>query len=463
MGIIKNKEELTSHGNSDARKIACGVLEHSIEAMSSYKLVKDVVHLSRSSLQIGYVKFDLAKINNVFVIGAGKACLGMAKALDEILGDLISEGVVIVKKGYEKDLCKPKNIEIVGGGHPIPDEDSYRGAEKILGIAEKAKVGDLVIGTVTGGSSALMAHPVEPMTLEDEIKVTDLLLRSGADIYEINAVRRHISATNGGRLAQKILQNGAGLINLMISDGIRNPSIPDKFRPREWYGTPLCPDSTTFQDAIHALKKYRLWEKIPERVKKYLVNADTSMETPKSFKGMKAYIFVLANIGNLCDAAERRAKEMGLNSLVLTSVFEGESREAGRVLGSIAMEVRMKGRPVSPPCVLICGGETTVTIEGESMEGGPSAELALGFAMEISGVEGVAGLAFDTDGIDGSSDIAGGLVDTYTAKNAEEKGLNIFEYLRKHDSASLLKRVNDAVFSEYTDINVCDINIVVVL
>ena len=191
-------------------------------------------------------------------------------AFDEILGDLISEGVVIIKKSLREDYGKLKGIEIVEGGHPIPDEDSYQGAKKILRIAEKAKTGDLVIGTITGGSSALMAHPVEPMTREGEIKVTDLLLKSGANIYEINAVRRHISATNGGRLAQRILENGAELVNLMISDGIRNPSIPDKYRPREWYGTPLCPDSTTFQDAIYALKKYRLWEKIPERVRKYL-------------------------------------------------------------------------------------------------------------------------------------------------------------------------------------------------
>lgn len=420
-----------------------------------------MVHISDERLWIGYVEFDLSKIDNVYVVGAGKASLGMAQALDETLGDKIKEGVVIIKKGHQRGY-KLNRIEIIEGSHPIPDESGYQGAKRILSIAQSGKEGDLFIGTITGGSSALMAHPVEPMMLEDEQEVTDLLLKCGANIYEINAVRRHISATNGGRLAQKILQSGAALVNLMISDGIRNPAVPDKYRPRDWYGTPLCPDSTTFEDALYALTKYKLWDKTPEKVRNYLKNADPSMETPKTFKGMKAHIFILANGGNLCEAAERKAKEMGLNTLILTTMLEGESREAGRVFGSIAKEVRMRGRPVSPPCAIVCGGETTVTIGDIYGEGGPSQEFALGFASEIAGQEGIVGLSFDTDGIDGSSDAAGGIVDGFTVIRAKAEGLDIYEHLLRHDSASLLKKLDDAIFSEPTNTNVCDINIVIV-
>ncbi|MFX0212065.1 MAG: glycerate kinase [Candidatus Hodarchaeota archaeon] len=437
------------------------MLEESINTINSYNLVKDVVRISEERLWIGYVEFDLSTIDNIYVVGAGKASLGMAQALDEILGDKIKEGVVIIKKGHQRGY-KLSRIEIIEGSHPIPDESGYQGAKRILSIAQSGKEGDLFIGTITGGSSALMAHPVEPMMLEDEQEVTDLLLKCGANIYEINAVRRHISATNGGRLAQKILQSGAVLVNLMISDGIRNPAVPDKYRPRDWYGTPLCPDSTTFENALYALTKYNLWEKTPEKVRNYLKNADPSMETPKTFKGMKAHIFILANGGNLCEAAERKAKEMGLNTLILTTMLEGESREAGRVFGSIAKEVRMRGRPVSPPCAIICGGETTVTIEDIYGEGGPSQEFALGFASEITGQEGIVGLSFDTDGIDGSSDAAGGIVDGFTEIRAKAAGLDIYEHLLRHDSAYLLKKLDDAIFSEPTNTNVCDINIVIV-
>ena len=462
MTIIKNKSEILSHGNYEARRIACEILEDSLKAVNSYNLVKDVVRCLNQELSIGYLKFHLSTIRNIYVVGAGKAALGMAQALDEILGDKITEGIVIVKRGQKRGY-KLSKIEIVEGGHPIPDESGYYGAQRILDIAQRVKEGDLVIGVITGGSSALMCHPVEPMTLEDEKEITDLLLKSGANIFEINAVRRHISATNGGRLAQKILKNGAKLVTLMIADITENTLIIDKYKPREWYGTPLCPDSTTFEDAIHALRKYNLWDKIPERVKNYLENANRDMETPKTFEGMEAYTFVLANIGNLCEAAKNKAKRMGLNSMILTTSLEGESKEAGRVLGCIVKEIRTMHRPISPPCAVICGGETTVTIEDEHGEGGPSQELALGFALEISEQEGIVGLTFDTDGTDGFSDAAGGIVDGMTVSRAKKMGLDIFDYLRRHDSTTLLKKLGDAIFSYPTNTNVCDINIFVVL
>jgi glycerate-2-kinase len=447
--IIKNKKELCSHGNRK-RDVALDVVECAIKAVDAYEATKKMVRIENGKLIIGALKCDLSEIGDIYVIGGGKATFSIAKALDEILGERIKRGVVNVKKGEKRRL---KHIEVVEAGHPIPDEMGVEGAKEMINIAKQAKEGDVVFCAITGGASALMPLPVANISLEDKKKVTELLLKCGATIDEINTVRNHISAIKGGRLAKYI--HPAEIVNLIVIDEIAG---------RPW--GPTVPDMSTFKDAVNVLKKYDLWENVPDKVREHLKRgiSDPSLETPKpeDFKDINVHNVILADNEIMCEAAKKRAEELGFKSLILTTKLEGESRETGIVLASIAKEVEEKGRPIETPCVLILGGETTVTISGSCGKGGPSQELVLGTALKIAGSERIVIASIDTDGTDGPTEIAGGIVDGYTLKRAEEKGIDIFESLRRHNTYEALIKLQDAIITGSTGTNVMDLNVIVV-
>jgi len=448
--IIKNKEELLSHGNIKGREIALDVIENAIKAVDAYEATKKIVRKEDDELIVRDVAYDLSKIGDIYVVGGGKATFSIAKALDEILGEKIKQGIIIVKKGEKRRL---EHIEVIEAEHPLPDEAGLKGAKKIIDIAEKAKERDLVFCAITGGASALMPLPAENISLEDKRKVTELLLKCGATIDEINTVRKHISAIKGGRLAKRIYP--AEIINLIVIDEIAG---------RPW--GPTVPDTTTFEDAVNVLKKYRLWTKISDTVREHLKRGmgDPSLETPKpeDFKTLKVHNVVLADNEMMCEAAKRRAEELGFKPLVLTTRLEGESREAGIILASIAKEIEEKNRPIKPPCVLILGGETTVTITGQSGKGGPSQELVLGASLKIAGSKRIVVASIDTDGTDGPTKIAGGVVDGYTLKRAAEKGVDVFKSLMNHNSYNVLMKLQDAIFTGPTGTNVMDLDVVVI-
>jgi len=448
--IIKNKGELLLHGNKHGREVALEVIEHAIGAMDSYEATKKMVRVEDGRLIVGNMSYDLSKVKDIYVIGGGKATFPIAQALDEVLAERIKRGVINVKRDEKRRL---KHIKVIEAGHPIPDEDGLEGAKEMLEIAEEVGEGDLVFCAITGGASALMPLPAKNINLNDKKELTELLLKCGATIDEINAVRNHVSAIKGGKLAKLI--HPAEIINLIIIDEIAG--LP-------W--GPTAPDMTTFRDAINVLKKYHLWEKVPCSIKEYLNEgiANPSLETPKprNFEGLKVHNLILADNEAMCKAAERRAKELGFNSLILTTMLEGESREAGIVLASIAREVEKRGRPIGPPCVLILGGETTVRITDRSISGGPSQELALGASLKIAGSERIVIASIDTDGTDGPTKIAGGIVDGYTLERAKDNGADIFECLMEHNSSEVLMKLQDAIFTGPTGTNVMDLNIVVV-
>lgn len=448
--IIKNKEELLSHGNKEGRKVALDVVEYAIKAVDAYEATKNTVRVKNDMLIVGDLNYDLSRVGDIYVIGGGKATFSIAMALEEILGGRIKRGVINVKKGEKRRL---KRIKVIEAGHPIPDEAGLEGTKEIIEIAKKAKEGDLVFCAITGGASALMPLPARNISLEDKKKVTELLLKCGATIDEINAVRKHISAIKGGRLAKYI--HPAEIINLVIIDEVAG---------RPW--GPTVPDTTTFKDAINVLKKYDLWEKIPNTIREHLKRGmvEPKLETPKpnDFKGLKVRNVVLADNEIMCEAAKKRAEKLGFKSLILSTKLEGESREVGIVLASIAKEIERKGRPIKPPCVLILGGETTVTITGQSGKGGPSQELVLGASLKIAGSKRIVVTSIDTDGTDGPTEIAGGIVDGSTLKRAEKIGVDIFENLMKHNSSEVLMKLQDAIVTGSTGTNVMDLNVVVI-
>jgi glycerate 2-kinase len=456
---IRNRAQLTSVGDSAARRRLLDIAEDALTAMDSYPVIRDLFVLERNALRIGARSWDLGPARRVFVVGAGKAANAMARAVEDALGKRITTGIVIAKVFEPTDRLQ--RIELLPGGHPLPNEAGLAASRRILELVDQARPEDLFISLISGGSSALMSCPILSITLEEERVVTEALLKSSARILEINAVRRHISATNGGRLAERIQARGAELINLIISDGVGKPPTVDPARPAEFFGTPVAPDGTTLSDARAALDRYRLWDRIPRSIAEFLRTADAAKETPKRFGGRVQH-FVLQEPADACEAAKKAAEARGIPGLILTTQLEGESREAGTFLGCLAKEVALTGRPLPAPCVLIAGGETTTRVEGEAGLGGPSQELALAFGMELAGRGGVCLAALDTDGTDGPTDIAGGLTDGTTVERARQAGLEVYESLRSHDSSKVLCAVGDAVITGNTGTNVCDLNVLYV-
>ena len=450
MSIIKNRSALLSHGTVEGRKIALDVIEHALKAIDSYEAVKALVTLQGNVLRVASLTYDLSKIGDIYIVGGGKGSSSIAEALEHILGDRIKKGLVVEKRGQGRKLSK---VDVIEAGHPVPDENGVKASNKIIEIAKNAKREDLFFACITGGCSALMTLPAEGISLEDVKKVTDLLLMCGAEIQEINAVRKHVSQVMGGRLALHI--HPAEVISLVVVDEVAG--VP-------W--GPTVADTTTFRDAISVLNKYALWEKLPDSVRKHLEKADPKEETPKikdfEREGVKVHNFILASSESVCEAARKRAEQLGYDSMILSTVMEGESREVGIALAGIAKEAEKNRRPLKPPCVLIVGGETTVTITGERGEGGRNQEFALAASLKIDGSRRIVIASIGTDGTDGPTDIAGAIVDGHTVERAKEKKIDLFQNLTRHNSSHVFKQLDDAIFTESTGTNVMDLRLLVV-
>jgi len=458
--FIKNYYDLldTAENTEDrqARKIILDCINVALESVDPKVIIKQNVRIRDQTLMIRNLKFDLRKIKNIYVIGGGKACGAMAEALEEILGDRISYGLVNVLKGTEKQF-KTTKIKLIGASHPIPDKVGMQGAQQMLNIAQEAKKDDLVIVLISGGGSALMPLPVPPITLEEKRKTTMLLLKSGATINEINAVRKHISLIKGGQLAKACYP--ATVISLIMSDVVGDPI-------NTIASGPTAPDNTTFKDAYRVLQRYNLLDKIPKNVCKYIEKGLEGIvpETPKSGDRIFSTVhnLVIANNRLACQAALNEAKNLGINAMILSTHIEGEARHVGTVLAGIAREIYRYNHPLRKPALIIAGGETTVTVTG-SGKGGRNQEVALSAALKIDKLQGIAIASIGTDGIDGVTDAAGGLVDSTTIKRGKEKGLEALVYLSNNDSYTYLKSVGDIIFTGPTGSNVNDIMLIAVI
>jgi glycerate-2-kinase len=456
---IRNASALAAQGETAARGPLLRIAEAALDALDVSHVLRAIVRLEGDRLRVGTRTYALPPGRRLFVVGAGKAGNAMARTVEAILGPRITRGLVIAKQLEPQDTLQ--RVELVQGGHPLPTEAGLRASRRMLELVEQAGPDDLFLSVISGGSSALMSCPRPGIGLEDEQRVTDLLLRSSARILEINAVRRHISRLNGGRLAERIEARGAELVNLIISDSVGRPPALTPGEPTAFVGTPVAPDGTTLEDARAALDRYRLWERAPRAIVEFLKNAGPADETPKAF-GERVTHFVLQRPGNACEAAGEAARAAGLPAFVLTTQLEGESCHAGAFLACIAKEVVLSARPLPAPCVLIAGGETTTRVDGPAGQGGPSQELALGFALEVAGRDGIAACALDTDGTDGPTSVAGGIVDGRTVERARAAGLDIYRRLQAHDSGTVLLALGDAIETGNTGTNLCDLNMVYV-
>lgn len=456
---VRNYDELTGRGDVEARKKVLQLMDYTLQEVDAYKRIKEIMHLEGNVLHVGERSWDLSKKNRVYLLGAGKACNAMAQAVCEVMGEKIAKGIISVKIVEEQDrYC---NTEVYVGGHPLPNEEGMEAAKAMIDLIESAAADDLFISVCSGGSSALLTYPVEGISLEDEIAAQDALLKSGAKILEINAVRRHISRTNGGRLAELIChKKGAELISFQISDAVGKPFPTERSKPGYFRGTPFGGDQTSIQDARYMIVNYALQEKLPKSVVDYIFDDKRVQETPFDIDEDKITTFVVGNLVDSCIAAKEAADRMGINCMILTTYLEGESSQAGAFFSSLAREIKYRDNPIKKPCFVVCAGETTCSIEKKPKGvGGPSQEVVLGMAIGIRGIEGIAGASIDTEGTDGPTTHAGGIVDGSTYDRLEEEGINIFDVLREHSSGNALEKIGDYIFTGNTGTNLCDLNI----
>ncbi len=452
MARIVNRDEILSFGDIDSKRVLLDIVEHVLDNIDPVRAVYSSVSVDRES-RVFRVDGKIFRIRGrIYVVGIGKAACRMARAIEDLFGDMIEDGVVITKYGHREDLSRLKVIE---AGHPIPDANSLRGAEEAMKIFSRVDQRDILLFLISGGGSALFEYPEDGISLKDIIVVNDLLVKSGAKIHEINTVRKHISRVKGGKVSRMVRGR---IVALIISDVVGDPI--------EFIASgPTARDPTTFRDAYRIAKLYDVWDKFPESVRVYIEKGMEGLvqETLKEVPGNVDH-FIISSNSIACSHAAEKAQELRLRPAILTTQLEGEAKDAGTVLGSIAVEVHRMSRPVTKPALLIAGGESTVTLAGsrEIGVGGPNQELVLSLSKKIRGLRSVAAVSIDTDGADGSTDASGGIVDGYTYDLLVDKGIDPDTYLKKHDSYRALKAINSLVITGATGTNVNSITLILV-
>ncbi|PBB40082.1 glycerate kinase [Mesorhizobium sp. WSM3866] len=462
MKKIRNAEHIVAQGDVASRKLVLEIADRTLDKLDSYRRIRSIMRVEGDVLHIGTRSWDLSAKRNIYLFGAGKACNHMAMAVDHVLGERLTRGIAIVKISEETDHFNKTEVHI--GGHPLPNEEGLRASKKIIEVVDHAGPDDLFIVVISGGSSALMSCPIEGISLQDEIEATDVLLKSGAGIYEINAVRRHISALNGGMLAKRIQQVGAELIGFGISDAVGSPATGDIAVPYAAYkSTPIGPDATTLDDARATMVNFDVVDRLPKSVVDYLMNAGPDKETPKAFPD-NTY-FLINTLPDSCIYAKQVCEEIGIPAIIVSSFLEGESRDAGTFFASMAREMQTYGNPVKPPCVLLSSGEVTTQITDNSLikgHGGPGQEMAVSFAITAAKTKGACLLSIDSEGTDGTAKVAGGITDSSSLKAATDKGISFYQALREHSCFEALAAIGSTVFTGNTGTNLCDLNILYV-
>ncbi|MDB5411007.1 MAG: glycerate kinase [Rhodospirillales bacterium] len=380
------------------------------------------------------------------VVGGGKASAAMAQAVEASWPGEIS-GLVVTRYGHAVPC---RRIEIVEARHPVPDEAGRNAALRILAMVQGLTADDLVLCLISGGGSALLAAPAEGLTLGDKQAVNKALLRSGAAIGELNCVRKHLSAIKGGRLA--LAAAPAQVVSLMISD------VPND-DPAVIASGPTVGDPTTLADAVAILEKYRITE--PAGVLDFLRHRATETAKPGDPRLAHAENRIIAAPQQSLEAAAAVARAAGIAPLILADSIEGEASEVARVHAAIARQCRRHGQPIAPPCVLLSGGETTVTVRGHG-RGGRNAEFLLALAVALDGEAGIAALAADTDGIDGTEDNAGAVIGPDTLRRAARLGLSGAAFLADNDGYGFFAALNDLVVTGPTFTNVNDFRAILI-
>jgi glycerate-2-kinase len=427
-------------------------MDEALAAANPARIIRKHLRLTGQLLRADALRFRLKEYRKIFVIGGGKASGHMAEEIEKLLGEWITRGLVIIPD-YLQPGPQGRRIRYRAATHPIPTRKGMASVLEMLDLVGEVSRDDMVIVLLSGGASALMPLPAEGMSLKDEARVTALLLKSGAGIEEINTVRKHLSQVKGGRLAARLYP--ATVLSLIISDvvGDRMDAIASG---------PTAPDPTTYYDAKQVLQKYHLWPRIPNRARKVITDGlagsipDTPKRENKAFK--QVHNLIVGNNRESCFAAAEAMTKAGYRTQTLSIQITGEAREAGRIFGAIARDIRDNALPFTPPAALVAGGETTVTVRGKG-KGGRNQELVLAAATKISDSDGIVVGSFATDGIEGQTNAAGALGDGTTVMRGLKLGMNPEQYLRNNDSYHYFSKLKDLVITGPTGTNVNDITI----
>ncbi|MGH2961712.1 MAG: glycerate kinase type-2 family protein, partial [Solirubrobacterales bacterium] len=447
---IVNANQLASHGSKALRSAALRVAAAGLAGCDVGRATEETVSTSDRGVSIGGREYPVGPDARVVVLGSGKATLSIAAALERRLGDRLDGGIVAVRAGEEGPPLR--RVEVLVADHPLPSKRSIAAAQRLVESADGLGPADLVLASFTGGSSALACLPPAGVSIAEKRGLHQLLLASGAPIAHVNAVRKHVSAFKGGRLAARIAP--ARIVNLTASDvaGDVLDAITD----------PTVVDTSTADDAITVLRDRGLWDEVPESVR---VHLSTPEARSPDLDGALIETVLLATGAGACDAMVLEAKAAGLRAHIVSTTLEGEAREVGRVLTNVAGESSMRGTPFAPPCLLVgCGGEATVSLgdDGSFGAGGPNQEAALAAALALGDGARVAAAFVDTDGSDGGTDAAGAIVDGDTLSRARDAGVDIRNSLTGHRSREALERLDDLVLTGPTGTNVNDLFVLAV-
>lgn len=433
------------------RADAISMVKAGISAVLPENVVRNAVRLEGHTLSVQGRTYDLQAYRHIYVAGGGKAAATMAAELERLLGSHITAGIVNDRYGTKSTVSK---IRVNQAGHPLPTEDGRRGVGEMLEMLSLAGKDDLVIVLISGGGSALLPCPAQGISLEDKVRLTDLLLKSGATIAEINCVRKHSSCIKGGQLVR--YANGATVVSLIVSDVVGDD-------PGSIASGPTAPDGTTYADALSILEKYQLKDRAPQDIMRHL-EAGLHGDVPETLKPGdpafdRAYNAVIASNIVALKATAAEAQRLGYRPIILGSHIKGESREVGLVHACVGKECLSSGNPATVPAAIISGGETTVTVRGPG-KGGRNQEFVLGFLRDYRA--GMTVISTDTDGIDGATDACGAIADETTLPEAAALGQSVQSALDGNASYDFFKALGDLIFTGPTGTNVSDLRIVLV-
>lgn len=434
---------------------AGAILEQALRAVAPGPAVQRHLRLEENRLRADGLELPLERVGAIWVVGGGKAGRPMAQALEELLGERIRGGVVNVT-AQAAGRTPGGRIRLHPAGHPIPSPEGLRGAREMAGLLEQAGPQDLVICLLSGGASALLSWPVEGVSLEELQELTGLLLESGADIRQVNAVRKHCTRLGGGGLAR--LAGGARLLTLALSDVVGDP--PDAIG-----SGPTVPDPSSFAQAWEVLGEFGLLGRTPASIRRHLERGlrGQEAETPKPGDAAFQHAHYVL-VGRNLDAAQAAAdygRRLGYQSLILSTRLQGEARVVARVLAGLTLSVRHDSLPLPPPACLVAGGETTVTVRGHGL-GGRNSELALAAAFDLEGAEGILLASFATDGVDGPTEGAGAMAGGSTLERARRSGLDARRALEGNDSYTFFQALGDILRTGPTETNVNDLFLILV-
>lgn len=427
------------------------VLNAALAAVEPGAAVRRQLRRDGDQLIIAGEGYDLAEFERILVVGGGKAATAMTSAVHTVLGDRLAGGLVVTKYGHRDSRLDTGSVQVLEGGHPLPDEAGVAGTRRLLDLVGDLSQRDLVLALISGGGSALLTSPAPGLSLADLQRTTELLLRSGATIVELNTLRKHLSAIKGGELARRAAP--APVISLVLSDVVGDPL--DVIA-----SGPTVPDPTTFEDAWSVLKRYDLVGRVPPpvrtRIRSGVEGALPDSPKPGDPLFLEVRNLIVGSNRLAAEAAVEEARAQGWSALLLSTYIEGEARVVGQVAAALLKELVHHDRPSAKPACLVWGGETTVTVRGQG-RGGRNQELALAAALQMEGLHNVVLVALGTDGTDGPTDAAGAVATGETVARARSRGLDPLAHLENNDSYPFFAALDDLIQTGPTGTNVNDL------